>query len=112
METEGQSKGIRGWVDVDAIRHLAKHISSNIAALLPLALFDWLLHFLGKAEILSASEAGILEFIDFWTMVVVFVFFGLKTIALVKSKEFCRFRFLGVVGSCSCWLKGGGLRRA
>ncbi len=85
-ETEGQDKGVGAWVDVGAIRHLAKHASANIAALLLLALFDWLLHLLESAGVIPERAAAIFEWIDFWTMVVIFVLFGLQTIAFFSRR--------------------------
>ena len=80
MTSEDKTGGIRGWVDVEAIRHLVKHASASLAALLLLALFAWLLHLIDNAELLPKLFVSILEWTDLGTMAIVFVLFGAKTI--------------------------------
>ena len=80
MAEPEENHGIRGWVDVEGIRHLVKHASASVAALLLLALFAWLLHLIDNADVLPKPFASILEWIDLGTMAIVFILFGAKTI--------------------------------
>ena len=88
METEDQNTGLRGWVDVEAVRHLLKHASANIVALLILALFAWLLHVLDKANLFPNHFATLFEWIDLSTMTVVFILFGVQTIKFFVRRMF------------------------